>query len=52
MSSPLITISHDNPISVAAEMMSSKKIRKLAVTEDNKIIGIITSTDLVNHLVK
>jgi len=52
MSSPLITISHDNPISAAAEMMSSKKIRKLAVTENNKIIGIITSTDLVNQLAK
>ena len=52
MSSPLITIEHDKPISAAAEMMSSKKIRKLAVTENNKIVGIITSTDLVNQLAK
>ena len=52
MSSPLITIDHDKPISAAAEMMSSKKIRKLAVTENNKIVGIITSTDLVNQLAK
>ena len=52
MSSPLITINHSDPISAAAEMMSSKKIRKLAVSENGKIIGIITSTDLVNQLVK
>ena len=52
MSSPLITINHDSTISGAAEMMNSKKIRKLAVTENNKIIGIITSTDLVNQLAK
>jgi len=52
MSSPLITIDHDKPISVVADMMSNKKIRKLAVTENNEIIGIITSTDLVNHLAK
>ena len=52
MSSPLITINHDEPISAAAEMMSSKKIRKLAVSDNGNIIGIITSTDLVNQLAK
>jgi signal-transduction protein with cAMP-binding, CBS, and nucleotidyltransferase domain len=52
MSFPLITINHSDPISAAAEMMSSKKIRKLAVSENGKIIGIITSTDLVNQLAK
>ena len=52
MSSPLITINHSEPILAAAEMMSSKKIRKLAVSENAKIIGIITSTDLVNQLAK
>jgi len=52
MSSPLITISHDKPISAAAEMMTSKKIRKLAVSDNGNIIGLITSTDLVNQLAK
>lgn len=52
MSSPLITINHNEPISAAAKIMSSKKIRKLAVTENGKIVGLITSTDLVNHLAK
>jgi len=52
MSSPLITINHDDPISAAAEMMTSKKIRKLAVSENGTIVGLITSTDLVNQLTK
>jgi len=52
MSSPLITINHNEPISAAAERMSSKKIRKLAVSENGDIVGIITSTDLVNQLAK
>ncbi|NNM01977.1 MAG: CBS domain-containing protein [Nitrosopumilus sp.] len=52
MSSPLITINHNEPISAAAERMTSKKIRKLAVTENGKVIGIITSTDLVTQLAK
>jgi len=52
MSSPLIRINHDEPISAAAEMMTSKKIRKLAVSENGTIVGLITSTDLVNQLTK
>ena len=52
MSTPLITINHNEPISAAAERMTSKKIRKLAVTENGKIVGIVTSTDLVTQLAK
>ncbi len=52
MSSPLITINHNEPISAAADMMTSKKIRKLAVSDNGNIIGLITSTDLVNQLAK
>jgi len=49
MSSPLITIGPEEPISVAADLMSTRKIRKLPVMEEDKIIGIVTATDLVNH---
>ena len=52
MSSPLITINHNELISAAAQRMTSKKIRKLAVTENGKIVGIITSTDLVTQMAK
>ena len=47
---PLATINLNESILVAANMMSSKKLRKLAVVENEKVIGIITSTDLVNQL--
>ena len=52
MSSPLVTINHDATISSAAEMMTAKKIRKLAVSDNGSIVGIITSTDLVTQLAK
>ncbi len=52
MSSPLVTINYNESISAAAERMSSKKIRKLAVTDNGNIVGLITSTDLVNQLAK
>ena len=52
MSSPLITINFDESISAAAHRMTDKKIRKLPVTDNGKIIGLITSTDLVTQLSK
>ncbi|RMW38826.1 MAG: CBS domain-containing protein [Nitrosopumilus sp.] len=52
MSSPLITINQGESISTSAEIMASKKIRKLAVSDNGNITGIITSTDLVNQLAK
>ncbi len=50
MSSPLITISQTESALAAAALMSSKKIRKLAVSDNGSIVGIITSTDLTNQL--
>ncbi|MGI0076652.1 MAG: CBS domain-containing protein, partial [Nitrosopumilaceae archaeon] len=47
---PLQTINANESILVAAELMSSKKIRKLAVVENEKVVGIVTSTNLVNQL--
>ena len=52
MSSPLVTINYDESISAAAQRMTSKKIRKLAVTDNGNIVGLITSTDLVTQLTK
>jgi CBS domain-containing protein len=47
MSSPIITVDHNDPISMAAKLMGDKKIRKLGVTENGKIIGILRTIDFV-----
>jgi len=49
---PLQTIGSNESILNAAKQMSSKKIRKLVVVEDNVVIGIITSSDLVHQFSK
>ena len=41
MSSPLITINFDESISAAAQRMTSKKIRKLGVTDNGKVIDYL-----------
>ncbi len=50
MSTPLIAISPNESIWMVADLMYTKGIRKLPVIEDEQVIGIITSTDLVKQL--
>ena len=47
MSSPLTTINSDETVWEAAEKMKQNEIHKLPVLDNNKIAGIITTTDLV-----
>ena len=52
MSNPVITINSDASIREAATLMATNKVRRLPVLEQNKIIGIIVSSDIVRHLGK
>ena len=52
MTSPIITISEDSSIEEAARLMSKKHIKKLVVTRNNELAGIITSSDLVREAPK
>lgn len=48
MTSPVIFISPDESLEDAAKIMVSKKIRKLPVVENDRVVGIITEDDLIN----
>ena len=50
MSSPLITIAPDEPISRAMEIMAMNDIRRVYVVEKGKIIGRITQTEAFKYL--
>ena len=50
MSSPMIATSPDETVLMAADLMYTRDIRKLPVIENDKVVGIITATDLVNQL--
>lgn len=45
--SPLATIAPDAPASRAAELMQQEQVHRLPVVEEGKLVGIITTTDLV-----
>jgi CBS domain-containing protein len=50
MSYPLITISTSSSIKEAAQIMIEKRIRRLGVSENGKVVGIITASDLIRCL--
>ena len=47
MSSPLIVASPDDILWESAEIMRKKQIHKLPVQDNDKIVGIVTATNLV-----
>jgi len=47
MSSPLIHVSPDDEVWIAADLMYSRKIRRLPVLDEDELLGIITTTDLI-----
>jgi len=50
MSSPLLSINSDESVRNAADLMHERGIRKLPVLSDDKVVGMITATDIVNLL--
>lgn len=50
MSSPLISISPDETVWMAADIMYTRGIRKLPVIDNDQVVGMLTATDLVNQL--
>ena len=47
MSTPPVTISPAATLEEASKLMNEKRISKLPVVENGKLVGIITSTDII-----
>ena len=50
LSTPIVTIDGTEDIHAAAALMKEQSVRRLPVTEDGDIVGIITTTDLTHYL--
>lgn len=49
MTTPLLTIDCHEPLVEANQLMAKKKIRHLGVTENDKVVGLISVRDLVHY---
>jgi CBS domain-containing protein len=49
-SSDLVTITAAEPVSAAAELMSSRKLHTLPVVEGNKLVGMVSRIDIIRSM--
>ncbi len=47
MSSPLVTVGPNDAVEEAAKIMAQKRIKKLPVVDGDKIVGVISTSDIV-----
>ena len=52
LSTPVLSVDESTKIQECAKIMLEKAIGSLAIKSDNKIVGIITKTDLVKYFAK
>lgn len=52
MSSPAITLSAENTLLDAATMMNEKKIKRVVITDKDKLVGLFSVTDLADALIQ
>lgn len=50
MSSPLVTVAPDAELQAAVDEMGDHGIKHLAVERGGRVVGMVTTTDLVGHL--
>jgi CBS domain-containing protein len=50
MTSPVVTINETATIDEAAKLMAKKKVRKIPVMNKQKLVGIVTFTDIVTKV--
>ena len=49
MTSPLTYVKPDTPMDKVADLMANNGIRRLLVVDNGKLIGIITSRDILKY---
>ncbi len=47
MSAPLVTVGPNDAVEEAAKIMAQKRIKKLPVVEGDKIVGVVSTSDIV-----
>ncbi len=50
MAKSLVCVTSNTIIKEVAEILSKKEFHALPVVDDNKLVGIVTTTDLINYL--
>lgn len=49
MTTPLVSIGTHQPVEEAYALMKTKNVRHLAVTEDGRVVGIVSTSDILRY---
>lgn len=52
MNKNIVSVSSSNSIKEVAEILASKEFHALPVVDNNSLVGIVTTTDLIKYLLK
>jgi len=52
MTSDLVTVSSEEPVSKAADMMSYHKLHALPVVDGGRLVGIVSRIDIIRNLIR
>lgn len=52
MAKNLVSVTSDTPIKEVAQLLAKKEFHALPVVDEGKLVGIITTTDLINYMIK
>jgi len=52
MTKNLVTVNSDTTIKEVAEILAKKEFHALPVVSNNELVGIVTTTDLINYLLE
>ena len=52
MAKNVVTVSSDTSIKEVAKILANKEFHALPVVDDDRLVGIVTTTDLINFLLK
>ena len=50
MAKNVVSVPSDASIKEVAEVLAKKEFHAIPVVDDNKLVGIVTTTDLINYL--
>ena len=52
MTSPVVTVVDQTPVDVLATLMRRRRVKRLPIVRDGKLVGIVSRTDLLDALAR
>jgi CBS domain-containing protein len=52
MTSPVVTVGEETPIDILATLMRRRRVKRLPLVRDGRLVGIVSRTDLLDALTR